>query len=92
MSTYSLIQIITILFQVYKLMLFARIISSWFPINRSHQLYRLLYSSTEPVLAPFRDLFYKYGLMRSGFDFSPIAALFALNFIERFLIRLVMGM
>ena len=92
MSTYSLIQIITTLFQVYKLMLFVRIISSWFPINRSHQLYRLLYLSTEPVLGPFRDLFYKYGLMRAGFDFSPIAALFALNFIERFLIRLIIGL
>tara|TARA_Y100001970_G_scaffold126112_1_gene155965 strand:+ start:346 stop:567 length:222 start_codon:yes stop_codon:yes gene_type:complete len=73
-------------------MLFARIISSWFPINRGHQLYRLLYLSTEPVLGPFRDLFYKYGLMRAGFDFSPIAALFALNFIERFLIRLIIGL
>ena len=92
MSAYSLIQVITILFQVYKLMLFARIISSWFPINTGHQLYRLLYLSTEPVLGPFRDLFYKYGLMRAGFDFSPIAALFALNFIERFLIRLVIGL
>ena len=92
MSTYSLIQIITTLFQVYKLMLFVRIISSWFPINRSHQIYRLLFLSTEPVLGPFRDLFYKYGLMRAGFDFSPIAALFALNFIERFLIRLIIGL
>ena len=92
MSAHSLIQIIINLFFVYRLMLFARIISSWFPINRGHQLYRLLYSSTEPVLAPFRDLFYKYGLLRAGFDFSPIAALFALNFIERFLIRLVIGM
>ena len=70
-------------------MLFIRVISSWFPINRSHQLYRLLYLSTEPVLGPFRDFFYKSGLMKTGFDFSPIAALFALKFIESFIIRLI---
>ena len=91
MLTYALIQIITKLFLVYEIMLFIRIISSWFPINRSHQLYRLLYLSTEPVLGPFRDFFYKFGLMRTGFDFSPIAALFALNFIESFIIRLIVG-
>jgi len=86
MSLYSTIKL---LFQIYKLMLFFRIISSWFPIDRSHQLYRFLYTTTEPVLRPFRDIFYRFGLMGAGFDFSPIAALFALNFIEGTIIRIL---
>lgn len=86
MSLYSTIKL---LFQIYKLMLFFRIISSWFPIDRSHQLYRFLYTITEPVLRPFRDIFYRFGLMGAGFDFSPIAALFALNFIEGTIIRIL---
>ena len=89
MSLFSTIKLVSTLFQIYKLMLFFRIISTWFPIDRSHQLYRFLYSSTEPVLRPFRDIFYRFGLMGAGFDFSPIAALFALNFIENTIIRIL---
>ena len=89
MTTFSIIKLVSTLFQVYKLMLFFRIISSWFPIDKSNQLYVILYASTEPVLRPFRDLFYRFGLMGAGFDFSPIAALFALNFIENTIIRIL---
>ena len=89
MSLFSTIKLVSTVFQIYKLMLFFRIISSWFPIDRSHQLYRLLHSATEPVLRPFRDIFYRFGLMGAGFDFSPIAALFALNFIENTIIRIL---
>ena len=91
MSLFVTIKLVSTLFQIYKLMLFFRIISSWFPIDRSHQLYRFLYISTEPVLRPFRDIFYRFGLMGAGFDFSPIAALFALNFIESSIIRILIN-
>ena len=89
MTLFSLIKLVSTLFQIYKLMLFFRIISSWFPIDRTHQLYRFLYTATEPVLRPFRDIFYRFGLMGAGFDFTPIAALFALNFIENTVIRIL---
>lgn len=89
MSLLSTIKLVSTLFQIYKLMLFFRIISSWFSIDRNHQLYRFLYTATEPVLRPFRDIFYRFGLMGAGFDFSPIAALFALNFIEGTIIRIL---
>ncbi len=91
MSLLATIKLVSTLFQIYKLMLFFRIISSWFPIDRSHQLYRFLHNSTEPVLRPFRDIFYRFGLMGAGFDFSPIAALFALNFIESSIIRILIN-
>ena len=91
MSLLAIIKLVSTLFQIYKLMLFFRIISSWFPIDRSHQLYRFLYNSTEPALRPFRDIFYRFGLMGAGFDFSPIAALFVLNFIESSIIRILIN-
>ena len=71
-------------------MLFARILSSWFPVNRSNQLYRLLYQLTEPVLGPFRDIFHRFGLLSSGIDFSPIAALLVLNAVENMIIRFLL--
>lgn len=89
MSDYSTIKLISTIFQIYNLLLFARILSSWFPVNRANQLYRLLYQLTEPILGPFRDVFHRFGLLSSGIDFSPIAALFVLNAIENMIIRLL---
>ena len=90
MSNYFIIKLISNIFYVYNLLIFARIISSWFPINRSNQLYRLLYMATEPVLTPFRDIFHRFGLMRTGIDFSPIAAFLILNLIRNFIIRILL--
>jgi len=84
------IKLISTLFQIYNLLLFARILSSWFPVNRSNQLYRLLYQLTEPVLGPFRDIFHRFGLLSSGIDFSPIAALLVLNAVENMIIRFLL--
>ena len=89
MSDYSTIKLISTIFQIYNLLLFARILSSWFPVNRTNQLYRFLYQLTEPILGPFRDVFHRFGLLSSGIDFSPIAALFVLNAIENMIIRLL---
>lgn len=90
MSDYSTIKLISTIFQIYNLLLFARILSSWFPVNRSNQLYRLLYQLTEPILGPFRDVFHRFGLLSSGIDFSPIAALLVLNSIESMIVRLLL--
>jgi len=64
--------------------------SSWFNVSRSGQLYRYLYLFTEPVLGPFRNLFNSMGLLGSGIDFSPMVAIFALNYIRNFIIRVLL--
>ena len=88
MSNYFIIKLISNVFYIYNLLIFARIMSSWFSVDRSSELYRVLFMLTEPVLGPFREIFHRYGLMGPGLDFSPIAAIFALNLIKNFLIRL----
>ena len=60
--------------------------SSWFNVSTSSQLYRYLYLITEPVLGQFRNLFRSFGLLGSGIDFSPMVAVFALNYIRNFII------
>ena len=45
-----------------------------------------MYLFTEPVLSPFRNLFNSFGLLGSGIDFSPMVAIFALNYIRNFII------
>ncbi len=45
---------------------------------------------TEPVLSPFRDIFHRFGLMKTGIDFSPIVAIFVLNYIRNLIIRILL--
>ena len=87
MSNIILIKLISNLFYIYNLLIFGRIMSSWFNVSTSSQLYRYLYLLTEPVLGPFRNLFRSFGLLGSGIDFSPMVAIFALNYIRNFIVR-----
>ena len=90
MKNFMLIELINNLFYLYNLLIFARIISSWFDLNMNNQLYNYLHLITEPVLGSFRNIFNSLGLMGAGIDFSPMAAIFALNFIKNFIIRLLL--
>ena len=90
MSNIILIKLISNLFYIYNLLILCRIMSSWFNVSRSGQLYRYLYLFTEPVLGPFRNLFNSMGLLGSGIDFSPMVAIFALNYIRNFIIKVLL--
>lgn len=90
MSNDVIIKIISNIFQIYNLLIFVRIMTSWFSVDRDSQLYILLHMITEPVLRPFRNLFNSFGLLGSGIDFSPIAAIFVLNYIRNFIIRILL--
>lgn len=68
-----------------------RCILSWFPIGRDNPLYRLLYSITEPILAPVRKMVYNSpigGSMRM-LDFSPIIAMLILSGIQSIVISVM---
>jgi len=63
------IQIISLLLQLFELALLARIILSWFPnVDRSNPIIQFLFDITEPVLKPIRDMLPPGGM----FDFSPL--------------------
>lgn len=73
-----IIQIVDSIFLVYMLMLFARILSSWFPEYSDHTIIRFISFYTDPYLNFFRNIIPPLGM----FDFSPIIAFFALQLIE----------
>ena len=59
----------------YLIILFARIICSWFPITPDSTLasvYAFLHTVTEPVLGPLRRLIPPLGMGGMGLDLSPI--------------------
>jgi YggT family protein len=71
--------IIDVLFDVYTVMLFGRILGSWVPEFQSHKIMQFLAFYTDPYLNVFRRIIPPLGMI----DISPIFAFLALNLIER---------
>jgi YggT family protein len=70
--------VLATLIYIYSLLIFGRIILSWFPISRGspmESVYSGLYSVTEPVLGPVRRALPPMG----GFDLSPIVVIIGLR-------------
>ncbi len=82
----SLAYFINLLFVTYTILLFVRIVSSWFPAWQNHHLVRFVAFYTDPYLNLFRRLLPPLG---GVLDISPILAFFALRIIEMILLGLV---
>jgi YggT family protein len=63
------------LLSIYNIIILIRVITSWFPVDRRAEWYRLLWNITEPVLAPCRRLVGPIGMI----DVSPMVALLLLQ-------------
>lgn len=73
------------LLDAYVIVLFARIIMSWFPISPGSGLasvYGFLYTITEPVLGPIRKLMPSIGVGGMGLDLSPIIVFFGIAILR----------
>lgn len=82
-----LLQIVDHLFFLYMVMLFARIMGSWFPEFQRSRLMQFLAFYTDPYLNLFRRIIPPLGM----FDLSPIVAFFALQFMEG-IVKYMIGM
>ena len=75
-----LIEIIDLLFWVYLIMLFVRILGSWIPELHNTRFMMFIAFYTDPYLNIFRRVIPPLGML----DISPIVAFLALSFIEGF--------
>ncbi|HID15581.1 MAG TPA: YggT family protein [Candidatus Atribacteria bacterium] len=82
----GIIRFINLLFQIYSYLVLARVLLSWFPVDRNNPIINFIYEVTEPVLAPFRVII-PIGMM--GLDLSPILAFFFLDIFRRLIIKLL---
>ncbi|MDC7954291.1 YggT family protein [Fusobacterium simiae] len=82
---YSLITIIHKLAWLIYILIMIRVILSWVRFNNSFT--ELIYSITEPILKPFRDILDKY--INLPIDFSPLLLIFFVELVEKILIRLI---
>lgn len=71
--------IIDLIFQVYTLLLFARILSSWVPAWQGHRLILFISFYTDPYLNLFRRVIPPLGMI----DISPIFAFICLSLIRQ---------
>lgn len=86
MSVFNLLYWVKILFLTYTVLLFLRILSSWFPAWRGHKFVRFLSFYTDPYLNFFKKILPPLG---GVLDLSPVLAFFALQFLEKIVIGLI---
>lgn len=72
------IQIVDAIFFCYMLMLFIRILGSWFPEFQHTMFMRFIAHYTDPYLNIFRQIIPPLGML----DISPIVAFFSLKLLE----------
>ena len=74
-------ELICSLISIYYIVLFARIILSWFPLQPGTGLASIasiVYQLTEPVMGPVRRLIPSIGMI----DISPIVVFFGLRILQ----------
>ncbi len=84
----SAVRAISTVFDVLTVLILVDVVASWIPALRESELIGQLQRLTDPVLEPFRRLIPPQTL---GIDVSPIAAIFALRFLERLVISAIAG-
>lgn len=81
----TVIRLILLLITVYQVILFLRVMLTWFRIDPyTNPFARILYTLTEPLLEPIRAILPSTGMI----DFSPLVAFLVLAVIERVLFAL----
>lgn len=82
----NLIYFIHLLFLTYTILLFVRIVISWFPQWQGHHLIRFVAFYTDPYLNLFRRILPPLG---GVLDISPLLAFFVLRILEMGIIGLL---
>lgn len=82
------------LIQLYYIVLFARIILSWFMMGAAGNdtltsIYRVVYNLTEPVLAPIRKVIPGIRMGMGYLDLSPIIVLILLRVLQQIIYRFI---
>ncbi len=70
---------------LYMYVIIARAVMSWFNPDPYNQIVRFIYRITDPVL----DWVRRYIPTFSGLDLSPVVIIFAILFIDRFLVSIL---
>ena len=78
-----MISIINIAFEILTIIIFIRVILSWFPHNPYQPLIKLIYQLSNPILNPIRNIVSPIG----GIDISPIILIFIIQLIKNIILK-----
>lgn len=81
-----LYQVVNLVFQVYILIVVARVLVSWVNPDPYNPIVRFLHNATEPVLDRIRRVL---PLEFGGIDLSPIALLLGLSLLQQAIMQLI---
>lgn len=81
----TLIALIEIVGNIISLLIIARSLLSFFPVDRNQVVVKMIYDLTEPMLAPIRNLLPQTGML----DFSPMVAILLVILLEPLLTSVV---
>jgi YggT family protein len=81
----SVIGLVQLLFDLYVIVLLARVLLSWVQIDPRNPIVTVINQLTEPLLAPIRRLLPPTGAM----DFSPLVAFFVVLIAEQVVLTLL---
>jgi len=89
--TYILARAISYFIEIVVTLIFIEALMSWFvrPGSSFYRYYCMLHALTEPIVNPFRQL--TSGIAyRTGIDFAPLVAIFALQLLGSVLAKLLL--
>lgn len=84
----ALVDLLNIVFEIFDLLILARIIMSWLNPDPYNPIVQFLHNITEPFLAPVRRRLPPTGM----FDLSPIVVLIVALVLRQILIQLVISL
>ena len=84
-----IVYIIHLAFRAYTILLFVRVIGSWFPQFSRHKIMQFVGHYTDPYLNLFRRIIPPLG---GVLDISPLLAFLALSLLEQLLLRLLFAL
>ena len=81
----SLAGIVSLAFQLFDLLILARILLSWVQLDPYNPVVQFVYRATEPVLGPIRRILPQTGM----FDLSPLVAIIVAMVVQSVVIQLI---
>jgi YggT family protein len=82
----ALYQVVSLVFQIYILIVVARAVISWVNPDPYNPIVRFLHNATDPVLDRIRRVF---PLQFGGIDFTPLALLLGLSVLQQVILQLI---
>lgn len=78
---------VSTLLRAYELLFIVRAIISWFPMMQTGAVMNFLYSVTEPILAPIRNVLQKIPFLQGlPLDFSVLVAFLLIDILRTIII------